>query len=687
MHGTRLSVAVASLTLASLHIAPLYAIPAPQVSGQQSTPTDTSIPWREMPASPLSAQQIGAATGIQPRKYRTLSLDLDQVRRQLDQGQALFGPNAGTKQSHLAIPLPEGGYSDFVIEDSGAMPVELAKKYPRLRSLKGMDAEGRHIRIDLAERGLVARVWDKQGAWHVQPVSGTAASHNTRSEPYMAYRDSDLPAERQPIDRDDITMLEHAFAGRADLRAAQGFTGDVLYDFRIAISTDSAYTKAFGGTVEGGLSGVVRAVNQINEIYENDLGVHFTLVRDNDKLIRTTPRDDPDGDPFQANIDLLNRMIGSSNYDVGHFFNTQFGGNAGAIGNTCLTEVTRTGQHKAAGYTGHPNPVGDPLFTLIFAHEMGHKLGAWHTFNGCGKSTLGDRAFEPGSGSTVMGYAGTGCGGSAQHLQSRMDPYFHAGSLQQMSAWLSSHGGQCAAKRLNTNSSAWIDPESIRPPSTSAHVIPANTPFVLDATVTHPNPAVRLSYSWEQMDVGPEQRHALTDDGGPIFRSYLPSEDSKRVFPRMAAVLGDESLGLGEIYPQTTRPLNFRLTARDNYGTLATTSSADARVNVLDTGKPFAVTAPKALSTWKMGATGKLHWDVASTREQPIHCTAVTAHLSVDGGYHYLDEPLAKAAPNVGSAEVRVPELSVGTARARVRISCDNNIFFAVSPGDFVIRK
>jgi len=251
-----------------------------------------------------------------------------------------------------------------------------------------------------------------------------------------------------------------------------------------------------------------------------------------------------------------------------------------------------------------------------------------------------------------------------------------------MQAWLGSRGGRCARKHINAQAAPWFDPE----PFAEEKVIPAQTPFVLEGTAEHEAYGRRLTYTWEQMDVGDEQRGALMDTGnGPLFRSFAPTPSGRRSFPRMSAVLGHEPSGPGETLPATSRLLNFRLTARDNGGDHATVAGVDTRVRVVDTGRPFIVLSPEAGVRGVGGQPLRVRWDVAGTTGEPISCHFLEIDLSVDGGSTWLSTPVGTDVRNSGETDVTLPAVESPTDHARLRVRCDWRPFFAVSPGDFTI--
>lgn len=582
-------------------------------------------------------------------------------------------PMDGVTATSVHLPLGDGRHSLFRVRDSKTLPPALAAKFPGLRSFRGIDADGRTVRLDLSPGGVRMSVRDgphewtmrarTTAEWRASPVHGAGA------RPFAAVAA-------------DARRLVHPAAEHRP--ASRG--GSIRHDFRLAVAASSRYVAHFGGTTKGALAEIAHVVNQANEVFETDVGVHFTLVAGNDRLIRSRPSRDPfrHEDPGPAAVNLIDREIGAGNYDIGHAL-TDYTGGESHIGTSCsdARDADFLATHKAAAWSGHADPGTAASEAVGFMiHVLGRQLGAWPTASGCPDATLEGRAFEPGSGSTAMGLAPSSCG-HERPLQAHADRYFHAASLEQMQDWLASRGGSCAFRWINPASAAWIDPV----PLAGQAVIPARTPFVLDARAEPVAKGRRLSYAWEQMDPSIGRRDVLAGhEGGPLFRSFPPMPNGRRVFPRMAVVLGDEPAGPEEAYPTTTRSLNFRLTVRDNGGEASTVTHADTRLLVVDTGRPFAVLDDGSSQIAFAGKTMALRWDVADTNRAPVSCHFVSIDLSLDNGRTWLEPALAIDEPNDGEARFSLPP-DATSERARLRVSCDWRPFFAVSPRSFAIRR
>ncbi len=594
----------------------------------------------------------------------------------------------GEKGLSVKLPLPEGGFTEFHVIDSGTMPLRLAQRYPRIHSLKGRDVQGRRLRLDIYENSLQAMVFDSRGNWVVQPIDGPDKRR---------YQSLSLDVPRKLA-----TTMRSLSGSTAPLSMLTSDIDNIQRNYRIAVASTSDFTRKYGTTVDAGLARVIRSINRVNEVFERDFSIHLVLVENNDKIIFNDPASDPYANvksTRKTNVSVLNAAIGKENFDIGHLLERDIGGGT--------TDGTVCQDDKADGASGSATPsekgeinppnldISDGTFDVLLAHELAHQFNASHTFNGCSRD--GSIGFEPGSGSTIMSYAGQ-CFISTEFppkenllhtLQRYKNWYFHAVSIDQVKAFTSTGAGSaCGTKRQDPVLPPHIDPVSTAPFGAGTLTIPALTPFALRGYAQSSKPkAGYLTYAWEQFDLGSEQpeAQALSDVGqGPIFRSYPPNLSGERIFPRLSAVLGEEPLGLGEVYPATTRVLNFRLTVRDNAGDL---SSAAMLLNVFDTGRPFAIKSATNSVPWKSGESRDVFWDVAATDRPPIACQTVDIDLSLDGGHTYQPRPLAAAVSNQGSAKIIVPALTKDTATARLRVSCTQNLFFAVSRTNFDILK
>lgn len=600
--------------------------------------------------------------GPQPASYRSLQLDVAAVTAALDDAVATGKP--------FELPRPDGSYAAFVLEDSGTLSPGLAAKFPELRSLRGRDADGTRLRLDMSVLGLQALVFDPDGSWVVQP--GTLGL----GPDYLAFRRSDAAASGRfhcDVHERDETPEEH-LRNSPQLSTVTGANRRVL---RTAVAATGEYTAFFGGTVNAGQAAIVAAVNRINEVYGNEFSVTLQLVANNNLVVYTNGGTDPytnnNGSTMLGqNQTNLDSVIGNANYDLGHVFSTG-GGGVATLNSVCSNST------KARGVTGSGAPTGDPFWIDYVAHEMGHQFGGSHTFNSevssCGGGNRsGGAAYETGSGSTIQAYAGI-CG--SDNLQPNSDPYFHAKSLEQMQARLDAVPS-CGTSTANPSSAPVI------PAMTTSYAIPARTPFRLNAPVATDADGDSLSYAWEEYDLGVSTVINVDNGTSPIIRSFNPTSSRQRIVPRLINLLANGTTP-GEILPQVDRTaLRFRLTVRDNHAGGGRSSSADMpAIRVVGSSGPFQVTAPNTALSWAAGIPQTVTWDVANTTAAPISCTSVAIDFSSDGGTSWV-AALRNATPNDGSDTVVIPAALAGN-HARIRVRCPSNIFFDISNVDFSV--
>src|SRR5690606_15579363 len=242
--------------------------------------------------------------------------------------------------------------------------------------------------------------------------------------------------------------------------------------------------------------------------------------------------------------------------------------------------------------------------------------GANHTFNNsCQNNRNTSTAMEPGSGSTIMSYAGT----CPPNVQNRSDAYFHAISLQEMWSNIKHGAAQCGAQTSTNND----------PPTADAggnKTIPKGTPFILTGTGTDPNDptGASLTYTWEQMNPQPAQMPPVnTSTQGPMFRSVQPSDSPSRYMPMIQTVINGNTQNTWEVVPTVGRTMNFRFTVRDNHAGGGSSASDNMRVTVDGASGPFVITSQNDPATWVTQTTETITWDVAGTNGGEVNTSHV----------------------------------------------------------------
>lgn len=608
---------------------------------------------------------------IAPKAYRLLELQRPALDGVLSRAPMEGTAAARTAKLALWLPMPDGNCESFEIEESPIMEPALQARFPDIRTYRGQGIEDptATVRFDVTPAGFHAMVLSQVGTWYIDPLQRGDVDH------YMSYAKSALTP--RPGWRCDVTdTAEHGITGLAHGPLATNPNGPTLRTYRLALACTGEYAAKFGGTVNAAFAAMTTSMNRVNGIYEKEVGIHMNFVASEMSLVYTNPATDPYTDNTnsfalvtdnQANIDST---IGNGNYDIGHVFSTAGGGLAG-VGVVCRSGL------KAQGETGTSNPTGDGFDVDYVAHEMGHQFGGDHTFNGTtgacgGGNRAAAQAYEPGSGSTIMAYAGI-CG--AEDLQPHSDDYFHVTSYDQIIAYTHVGSGSSCSANTNTGNSA---------PTVSAgsnFTIPKSTPFALTATGSDPN-GDTLTFTWEEFDLGTAAPPNTDDGSRPIFRSFKGTTSPSRTFPKLSDILTNAQT-FGESLPTATRSMTFRVTARDNKAAGGGVDYASMTLNVTSSG-PFTVTAPLAFATIVGGSSQTVSWNVAGTSGAPVSCANVSIFLSTDAG-NTFPTTLSASTANNGAAVVTIP--NTPTTTARVKVSCVGNVFFNVNPGNFTITQ
>lgn len=643
-----------------------------QVNGQ------TPELWNEADPSLVLNDAVRYST---PASFRTVELNIASMRSLLSSAPKENLTGKSGSDVIITIPMPNGSMSDFRIWETPVMAPGLAAQYPNIKTYiaEGVNDHRAIARFDVTNFGFHAMILSPRGDVFIDPVSNGDNIH------YISYFKKDLPREHdfdcgvlQEGSVDEFETISRAHSG-----TAHKSSGTELRTYRLALACTGEYAATKGGTISGALSGMVTSINRVSGIYEQEVGVRFELI-DNDTLLiflnsSTDGYTNFDGfamlDENQAKCDAV---IGSPNYDIGHVFSTGGGGIA------MLGCVCRNNQ-KAMGVTGLPDPVGDAFDVDYVAHEIGHQYGANHTFN-CITSSCGGgnrsalTAFEPGSASTIMGYAGI-CG-TTNDLQPHSDPFFHVGNFDEITDYtILDFGNDCPVITQTGNN----------PPVITVganYSIPLSTPFRLDASATDAD-GDSLAYMFDEIDNGPSGDWNNPSGNAPLFRSWKADTLAHRYFPKISTIVNNyPPSAKGEVLADYARTIEFRFIARDHRagGGGVTYNDNAITLTVVNTINPFKVTTPNTLLLWPINTESEVLWDVSSTNLPPINCQNVNILLSIDGGYTY-PIVLASNTLNDGTEAVLMPnDLSlIGVTTARVMVQSAGNVFFDISDNNFMI--
>ncbi|GAA4895471.1 zinc-dependent metalloprotease family protein [Flaviramulus aquimarinus] len=590
----------------------------------------------------------------------------------------------------VSIPAIDGNMESFKIYETSVFAPELAAKYPQIKSYVGVSTNnsGMRLRMSVSPQGVQTMISSVgKPTVFMQPV---AKGSNT----YVLYNKSARSSIANRFECKTLDKLNETF-NKSNSRSSKvnegGANNQTLQKFRLAVSTTSEYTAYHddgnagnGNAIVDALAAINASINRVNEVFETDMAITFELIANNNLVIYNNAGTDPyspasSGADGAWNSELqttLTNVIGESNYDIGHLFGaTGGGGNAGCIGCVCQDNL------KGSAYTSPSNgiPETDTFDIDFVAHEIGHQMGANHTWafdsEGTGVNS------EPGSGTTVMAYAGIE---GANNVELNSDDYFHYHSIKQI------------LDNVDTKACQTTEVISNNPPSANAgsnYNIPKGTAYVLKGSATDGDGGDNLTYCWEQIDSGITNYLNFGPElaSGSTNRSLPPSNSPDRYIPKFSSVLAglttqtNPALGSDwETVSTVARNLNWALTVRDRDPSSATggQSSYDTMQITVEDVMPFTMTNPVS---WAQGAMQTIEWVVGQTTNGTINCQNVTIKLSTDGGATF-PTTIVSNTPNDGSFNYTVPAMP-DTSNARLLIEAVNNIFYDVSDFNFSISS
>ena len=623
--------------------------------------------WTKQDSRLRTAKQELEYRETQPTSFELFAINKNEINKKL-----IFSKK---NESVIELPTPNG-IQRFLVKEASVFSDELAAKYPQIKSYVGVGLDDKTARVRFSKSKVGIHVMISSGEYPMYLI-----------DPYTKDKKTSIAYFKNKNEKNKFECLfdEQSLAVKyRKIQKTFNANDGKLRTYRMALIGTAEYSQfhltnqgvGTGESNETKKAAVLSAMNvsmtRINGIFERDLGVTMKLVSNNTDLIFLDAA--TDGLTNNDISTLVNEsqtkcdaVIGNANYDIGHVFawvDDESGNGLAGGGVVCATG------EKAQGATMRKTPLGDRFDIDLVAHEIGHQFGANHTQNGdCNRFNA--TAVEPGSGSTIMGYAGF-CDPNVQNIS---DAYFHAVSISEMWNYVSTTA-TCAVETITNNTAPVAN-------AGNDFTIPKSTPFVLKGSATDVNAGNSLTYNWEQLDNQIATMPPVsTSTTGPMFRSFTSSTSPNRFMPAIETVLAGNTSSTWEVVPSVARTMNFSFTVRDNVLNGGATARDDVKITVDGNSGPFLVTSQTASITLNGNSTQTITWDVANTTVAPVNAANVNILLSTDGGVTFPNVLISNTA-NDGTENVTLS--NIATTQARIKVEAVNHIFYAVNSTNFSI--
>tara|TARA_R110001592_G_scaffold39084_16_gene128877 strand:+ start:2089 stop:4317 length:2229 start_codon:yes stop_codon:yes gene_type:complete len=613
---------------------------------------------------------------LEYRESQPTSYELFTFKKSLVNKKLIISPD---KETIIELPTPNG-IQRFLIKEASVFSDELAKKFPTIKSYVGVGIDDATARV---------RFSNSKVGFHAMITSGKYPMYLI--DPYTKDKKTAIGYYKKNVSKSNFECIIKENISKVNQRSFQkkANSNDAkLRTYRLAIVATGEYSQfhlnnqniSVTATDAEKKEAVFTAINatmtRINGIFERDLGVTMKLVTNNENIIFL------DGATDGLTIDDISTLvdesqekcdavIGDTNYDIGHTFgwasDSAKDGGAASFKSVCVSG------EKGLGASVKNSPIGNSFDIDVLAHEIGHQFGASHTQNNEDCNRNNSTAVEPGSGSTIMGYAGW-CNPS---IQNNSDAYFHAVSIAEMWSFVTTNT-TCGVVSTTNNSVPVAN-------AGSDFSIPKSTPFVLKGSATDADSGNSLTYNWEQIDNQTATMPPVaTNTVGPMFRTLPSSTSPNRYLPEIDTVLVGKTTSKWEVVPSVARVMNFSLTVRDNVLNGGATSRDDIKITVDGNSGPFLVTSQTTATTLNGNSTQTITWDVANTSVAPVNAANVNILLSTDGGMTFPNVLISNT-PNDGTEQVTLTNIT--TTQARIKVEAAGNLFYNVNAANFSIDK
>eukprot|EP00934_Nitzschia_sp_Nitz4_P001877 Nitzschia sp. Nitz4//scaffold71_size96697//29386//32241//NITZ4_004690-RA/size96697-processed-gene-0.108-mRNA-1//1//CDS//3329557232//1877//frame0 len=632
---------------------------------------------RAIHASPVVSHNVWTMQGPEGEKHSQLvQVDQAALTNVISTGMATNG------KVSLTFDFFDGPV-ECVLGQSSVMHPNLAAKYPQIISLSGNCQDG-GTSVSLSYNtetlgSFSATVHHKAGLMffvdhddelstdpsvfylHLPRVGGSNEDADVALEPPLEFVRNLVEDEQK---RASVMFAPWQHRQLATLEA---------WKFRLAIVTTATYSAIFGSTRASVMTEINKAMARVNGVMLRELGVMFELIADTDDLICLNGESDCDSFPEDSAIWdstpawTVSRGVAASDYDLGHHFTTSPGGVA-YVASLCRDDYDTLKLKGNSGYWG--GVYGDEHYMRV-AHEIGHQLSGRHTFRDCRgpgySSQTNSTAVEPGSGSSILSYAGR-CGSYNNNIQIVRDPYYNSHVLVTMRQFVED---RASAYSCGTS----VPMTGVVQPMMSTQAtctVPRGNYVQLGGSIQNAASITGDTFiAWDRVDPGYED---YADLNVARFAPLTPSPRSLLRFLPNMYVLSFNPTQQVEIEPKDgygDQTMTFRFIGRTKYHDTDTYSSfdianagtfgyTDMDLTYDDDLTPLSWSSPPATLTGNDVVTFTWSGGTGANVELLVALNTMTevASPDFDEVVEDLDFVSMGVFPNTGSASATVPQMT-----------------------------
>ena len=305
------------------------------------------------------------------KSYELLKIDSRRVAQEVrESGRFTFITSLGNIDLELAPHDMRGhNYRATSVSADGVPKPLLLNPAPTFKGVVA-DAPDSQVRLTIEENRIEGLILRDGERYHIEPARRFSSSSNITD--FVFYRASDVIHNIE--DACGVSLSEKVNTTSRQIETTPQTNGSTLRPIELATEADHEYVNSLGG-VTNAINDILSIMNQVEGVYETELGLTFQIVFQNAWATAA--------DPYTSTNDSIQLLDEFKTYWNGNFTNVGrdiahmwTGRNMGGVVGRGYQSVTCAVPSLSYGLSRLDDRV--PLKYYTPAHEIGHNLGATH---------------------------------------------------------------------------------------------------------------------------------------------------------------------------------------------------------------------------------------------------------------------------------------------------------------------